>query len=441
MTRAQAPVSSPAAPAISQNRDGAMLHWVQQLAPYGIFTTDNELRIQTWNHWLEGHSGQSADSVVGRPLLEVFPDLLTRKLDHHYLEALEGRVNVLSTALHGHLLRFPTTMRDSPFPDMQQTVRIGPLLFNRIVCGTLTTIEDVTQREMQAQALRQHAEKLEEKVRERTRRLDETVAQLESFSYTVAHDLRAPVRTFQGFTEILLEDYGQDLPPPAQEYLDRMKRAAEGMDQLIRDLLQFNRVSRQQIEAEPIDLGEMVDEIVARTPSLQQAGVLTIQTPLLPVLGNRTLLQQSLSNLLDNAIKFVVPDRALRVGVRTELRPADTGPTGSNPLPPFNPPTALKVGEDTDASLLLNTNPEPETRVRICVEDNGVGIAPEHHRQVFGIFERIESPHKYEGTGIGLAIVARAVQRMQGRCGVESSPNVGSTFWIELPGPSPVRLP
>src|SRR6185503_7274044 len=195
-----------------------------------------------------------------------------------------------------------------------------PLLANRVVCGTITTIEDVTQREMQSAAASEHAAQLENKVRERTARLDETVAQLETFSYTVAHDLRAPIRTFKGYTEILLEDFAGEFPEKAREYLLRMKRAAEGMDLLTRDLLQFNRISRQQISAEPIDVNELVTEIVAHTPALQKPGILTLPARLRCVIGNRTMVQQCLSNLLDNALKFVDPGQPANITICDELR-------------------------------------------------------------------------------------------------------------------------
>src|SRR6186713_3307707 len=108
-----------------EQRGTALLHWMQQLAPHGIFTTDNDLRIQTWNHWLETHSGVAAGTVLGKPLFQVFPELVTRKLDAQFHRALEGQVSVLSTALHGYLLPFPVTARDSGYPHMQQTARIG----------------------------------------------------------------------------------------------------------------------------------------------------------------------------------------------------------------------------------------------------------------------------------------------------------------------------
>ena len=419
-----------------EQRGTALLHWMQQLAPHGIFTTDNELRIQTWNHWLETHSGFSAARAIGQPLLELFPELDARKLASQYHRALEGQVSVLSTALHGYLLPFVTTVRESGFHLMQQTARIGPLLQNRMVCGTITTIEDVTQREVQAAQTRKYAEELETKVRERTSKLDETVAQLESFSYTVAHDLRAPIRTFKGYAEILLEDYGGEFPENARRYVERMKRAAEGMDLLTRDLLQFSRISRQQITSEPIDLSDVIDEIVSHSPGLSVAGVLTVEDPLHAVVGNRTMVQQCLSNLLDNALKFVVPERPARIVVRSEphreASPAE--PHSGAPLP-FIP----AVPEDHAVAIPDPAKaPPPEQkharRVRVYVEDNGIGIAPEHQKKIFGVFERIQGTRKFEGTGIGLAIVARAAQRMHGTCGVESRPEGGSRFWIELPG-------
>ncbi len=433
MSKANDP--DPAAPPGAESRDSAILQWMQQLAPHGIFTTDNDLRIRTWNHWLETHSGRPAKAVLGKLLFEIFPDLVARKLDDQYRSAIEGQVSVLSTALHGHLLPFPATHRDSGFDHMQQTARIGPLLLNHSVCGTITTIEDVTQREMQAAELRRHAEELENKVRERTSRLDETVAQLESFSYTVAHDLRAPIRTFKGYTEILLEDYAGEFPETARDYLERMKRAAQGMDLLTRDLLQFSKISRQQISAEPIDLSDLVNEVVAHMPALQNPGILIVHTPLHTVVGNRTMLQQCFSNLLDNALKFLSPDRPGKVTIRSERRSAThtSGIVPSSP-PPFNPAVAGASPAPGSADAAPGETPDNgPMRIRIYVEDNGIGIAPEHHRQIFGVFERVQGARKFEGTGIGLAIVARAMQRMQGSCGVDSSMGRGSSFWIEMP--------
>ena len=224
--------------------------------------------------------------------------------------------------------------------------------------------------------------------------LQEANRELEAFSYTVSHDLRAPLRALKGYTDILLEDYGPKLEATAKEYLSNLERAVVRMDALTRDLLSYSRIVRQQIELEPVCVDAVCREVTAMNPALQPPNTEMVVPPdLLPVRAHPTLLGQCLANLLDNAAKFVAPGVTPRIHIRTEPR-----------------------GD----------------RVRIWVEDNGVGIEPAHHQKIFGIFERVGNLKTNQGTGIGLAIVARAAQRMGGICGVESSVGNGSRFWIEL---------
>jgi signal transduction histidine kinase len=224
--------------------------------------------------------------------------------------------------------------------------------------------------------------------------LKEANQELEAFSYSVSHDLRAPLRALKGYTDILLDDYGPKLDGPAKGYLINLNRAVIRMDALTRDLLNYSRIVRQSIELEPVNVDTVWQDVAAMNPALQPPNADMIVSPdLLPVRAHPTLLVQCLANLLDNAAKFVAPGVTPRIHIHTEPR-----------------------GE----------------RVRIWLEDNGIGIDPAHHQKIFGIFERIGNLKNNEGTGIGLAIVARAVQRMGGKCGVESSPGNGSRFWIEL---------
>src|SRR5688572_11950450 len=139
-------------------QEGAMLAWVQAIAPYGIFTTDTDLRIRTWNQWLVTHSGMSADEVLGRSLTEVFPDVGERRLDEHFRRALAGEISVLSTALNKYLLPLRSTVRTPQGAEMLQTARIAPLVFGDQTVGTIATIEDVTQRESHALVLRRQQE-------------------------------------------------------------------------------------------------------------------------------------------------------------------------------------------------------------------------------------------------------------------------------------------
>ncbi len=582
-------------------QEGAMLAWMQEVAPYGILTTDTELNVRTWNRWLAGHSGLAPEAAIGRPLLELFPEIPSRRMDEYFRRALCGESSVLSSVLHKHLLPLPSTSREYPLPRMLQTARIAPLMHEGRVVGTIATVEDVTQREHHARALRrqqehdrlqslalghlleaeeplqaaadlfpqiagplklevylnyllvpgsrelelhaaggippesrrlmgtlglgdglcgrvalrrepvvvphlqsssdpgaqacrklglrsyagfplyvgertlgtlafgsyaqdvivadeiefltrlsqyfsvaidrayrerdlrdaqqslsEHAGQLEMRIAERTARLHETIEQLESFSYTIAHDLRAPIRSLKGFTEILLSDYAADVPEDAQLLLRRLQRASTRLDALTHDLLKFSRIARHEVQLSPVDLDELVTDILALTPGLNE-GVVTIEPPLGKVCAQRTMLQQCLSNLFDNALKFTAPGSPLRIRVHSERRHVPSPLAAAATEPPFSP-AATAASSDAGAEP---QDPGSES-VRIWIEDNGIGIAPHAHEKIFGIFERVSGLDHVEGTGIGLAIVARAMQRMGGSCGVESAPGAGSRFWLEL---------
>ncbi|HEX2642120.1 MAG TPA: ATP-binding protein [Thermoanaerobaculia bacterium] len=248
---------------------------------------------------------------------------------------------------------------------------------------------------------RRLSETLEERVVQRTSELEEANAALQAFGYTVSHDLRAPLRAIQGFSEALDEDYGTDLDATGRDYTRRIVAAAGRMDLLIGDLLAYSRMDKEEVILRPVDLEGVVDEAASALADDLRArrGQISIERPLPPVLAHRPLLLQIVANLLGNAIRFVAPGVPPQVRVSAEL-------------------------------------PTPEgTIVRVWVEDNGIGIAPEHHRRIFEVFERLHGTEEYPGTGIGLAIVRKGVERMEGSVGVESSVAAGSRFWIELRRP------
>lgn len=241
---------------------------------------------------------------------------------------------------------------------------------------------------------REQARKLE-MIEQLNLELREANEQLEAFSSSVSHDLRAPLRTLHGFAQVLLQDYGPKLDDCARVYLEKMRGSAMQLDRLTRDLLAYSRIGREQMEPESVDLKPLVENVVSINGAFQSpAAEVSVAPELQPVRANSTLLGQCLSNLLNNAVKFVAPNTKPQVHVRTE-------PNGE--------------------------------KVRIWVEDNGIGIDPAYHQKVFGIFERVGNVSAHEGTGIGLAIVAKAVHRMGGECGVESNLGAGSRFWIDLP--------
>jgi PAS domain S-box-containing protein len=256
--------------------------------------------------------------------------------------------------------------------------------------------------------LHRHAEDLEARVAERTRALQDVNAELNSFAYSVSHDLRTPLRSMQGFAEALLEDYTSSLDDTGKDYARRIVAASRRMDHLIQDLLTYSRLSRAELELRPVALGTLIRAIALQVEEQAQAATppvhprIDVVEPMPAVLGHRGVLSQVIQNLLTNAIKFVAPGVVPHVTIAAQA---------------------------TDG------------RVRVSVTDNGIGVAAEHQERIFRVFERLHRLEAYPGTGIGLAIVRKGVERLGGRCGVESTPGAGSRFWLDLPAADPASAP
>jgi PAS domain S-box-containing protein len=237
---------------------------------------------------------------------------------------------------------------------------------------------------------------LETRVLERTADLQERNAELEAFSYSLSHDLRAPIRAIVSFTQLALEECGARVGPSSTEYLQKAITAAQRLDLLILDVLEFSKTTRQKLRTETVNLERLLQDIFEERPEwVARKAEITIVRPLLPVRGDRASLTQCLTNLLDNAVKFIPAGKVARVRIFTE-------PVGK--------------------------------RVRLNIVDNGIGIPLSAQPKVFELFQRAHNG--YEGHGIGLAIVKRAAERMGGSVGVDSRPDEGSTFWLELPAPN-----
>ncbi|MDO8540274.1 MAG: HAMP domain-containing sensor histidine kinase [Opitutaceae bacterium] len=227
------------------------------------------------------------------------------------------------------------------------------------------------------------------------RQLNDEAVKLEAFSYSVSHDLRSPLRSIRGFTELTLEEAGPRLNETERGYLTRVQRAVRRLEQLISDLLAYTRVSKTRVELGPVDIDSLARDLRREHPEFQPPKAdVRIEGHLLPVIGNVAYLTQCLTNLLGNAVKFVRPDQPADVQLWSERH----GPN-----------------------------------VRLFVRDHGIGIPADNLHRVFEMFERLHASSGYEGTGVGLAIVRRAVQRMKGSVGVSSKEGAGTTFWIELP--------
>ncbi|MBN1485031.1 MAG: PAS domain-containing protein [Chloroflexia bacterium] len=236
----------------------------------------------------------------------------------------------------------------------------------------------------------------EQEIQKRSQQLEAVNRELEAFSYSVSHDLRAPLFSIQGFVQALQEDYGPKLEESGSHYLERIRNAATRMDALIQDLLAYSRIGRDQILLEPISLEGVLSEIRSLLDATieQQGAEIAVESPLPSVVGQRSILVQVISNLVSNALKFVAP------GTRPQVR------------------IWAQEAQDT---------------VRLWVEDNGIGIDPQDQERIFQVFERLHSFEHYPGTGIGLAIVRKGIERLRGRVGLDSGPGQGSRFWIELP--------
>ncbi|MFO1499470.1 MAG: ATP-binding protein [Verrucomicrobiota bacterium] len=244
------------------------------------------------------------------------------------------------------------------------------------------------------EALRSYAGDLEVKVRERTAKLQETIGELEAFSYSVSHDMRAPLRAMQGFSDALLRDYSLSLDEQGKDYLSRIHRAAQRLDLLIRDVLTYSRIAKEDLLLRPVELDRFLNDVVQSYPEIQTfQSFIEVSKPLGTVFAHEAFLSQVISNLLGNALKFVAPGVPPRIRLWTE-----------------------PVGD----------------MLRLNVADNGLGIAPEHQHRIFQIFGRVYADKRFQGTGIGLAIVKKAVERMGGQVGVESNLGQGSRFWFTL---------
>ncbi|MCU0536175.1 MAG: CHASE3 domain-containing protein [Hydrococcus sp. Prado102] len=241
--------------------------------------------------------------------------------------------------------------------------------------------------------VRDYALELEQRVQQRTKQLEEANQELEAFSYSVSHDLRAPLRAIEGFAQILLDDYSDRLDELGQEYAHRIVEAASRLDRLILDLLAYSRLGRTEIQLQPVDLSVIINEVLSELELKETDARVDVKLPLFIAIAHRSVLKQVVTNILTNAIKFVSASVKPQIFIWAEKR-----------------------GD----------------YVRLWVEDNGIGIAPQHQQRIFKPFERLHGIETYPGTGIGLAIVQRGIERMGGQVGVESSLQQGSRFWIEL---------
>jgi PAS domain S-box-containing protein len=368
-----------------------------------LYDEDNVMRFkyarglsQEYRQAVEGHSPWKPDDP--NPQAITIEDVAKVDLDKHLRKAFElERIRALAflpLVYEGRLLGKFMVYYDSPHQLTAEELRIGHAIAGPVGYAVERKKSALALAEAKRQ-LEEHTRNLERAVAERTAKLRESIEELESFSYSLSHDMRAPLRAITSFSEILGMRFGTHLGCEGKELLDRVISSAARLDRLIRDVLAYSQVTLAPIEREPLEPEKLIQQIIQEHPSFQEPNAqIEIRTPLLPFSGHEGSLTQCIFNLLSNAIKFV--------------------PKGTKP------------------HIQIWTEPMEEY-VRLWVEDNGTGIPAEAKDRMFMMFQRFHRSAEYEGTGIGLAIVRKAVERMGGKVGVESEPGRGSRFWLLLP--------
>jgi PAS domain S-box-containing protein len=356
---------------------------VDGVTDYAIYSIDPQGRVTSWNSGAERTKGYKAEEIIGRhfsifytpeEIVAGMPDrTLNIARERGHFEDEGWRVRKDGT-------RFWSTVAVTPLKDEQ-----GDL------AGFSKITRDITYRKNLMDQVKRHTEELELRIAERER----TNAELEAFSYSVSHDLRAPLRAIEGFSQALMEEYSHLFDDTAKDYLEQVIGASTRMNRLVQDLLNYSRLSRTELALDTVDLDAVLAAALKELSAKERSSVSIANHRRARVLAHEPTLVQVLGNLISNALKFHVPEQP--------------------------PQVTINIGTGTR-----------QKTVKVSVTDRGIGIAPEHQERIFQVFERLHGIEDFPGTGIGLAIVKRGTERMEGRYGLESSLGKGSTFWIEL---------
>ena len=373
----------------------AALRWMNDLSAQGIFMTDAELTIRGWNHWLETRSGTPAAEMIGQNLFDAYPDLVKRGLDRYYKDALEGQISLLSQRLHCYLLPMTTQGEKSAFPLMQQSARIAPLIEDDRVIGTITVIEDVTERiEREDQLMRligrEQAARKEAEMANRAK---------DEFLATVSHELRTPLNAIAGWVQIMRKK-GVD-PESLAHGLEIVERNVRMQTKIIEDILDVSRIitGKLSLAVTPVDLAPIIEAALdAMRLAADAKGIqihCTLDPNTLPVSGDPSRLQQIVWNLVSNAIKFT------------------------------------PGGGEVNVRLA-----RVDSQAEIKVSDSGKGISAEFLPFVFDRFRQADSTsaRQHSGLGLGLAIVRHLVELHGGTVQADSKgEGQGATFIVRLP--------
>lgn len=365
----------------------AQLAAIVESSDDAIIGKDLQGIVTSWNAGAEKMFGYAAPEIIGLSITRLIPPARQEE---------EGKI--LDRIRRGERVRHFETVRvrkDGSTVDVSTAISAIKDRRGKIV-GASKVVRDITERKSSQEALRQLNASLEQRVLERTEQLEAANKELEAFSYSVSHDLRAPLRAISGFSRIVLEDHSAALDTDGLRYLHQVEKSAGQMGQLIDDLLTFSRTGRQALTLQTVSTAGMVNACLADLKGMRKNRHVTINVGELPDCeADASLLKQVWLNLLANALKYTRKRDAAVITIGSER---ETG---------------------TDSYF---------------VQDNGAGFDMKYADKLFGVFQRLHLADDYEGTGVGLALVQRIVQRHGGTVWAEAKLNLGATFHFTLTG-------
>lgn len=321
--------------------------------------------------------GSTRESLISKNIWDEFPEGVGQPFYHAYHKAFNEQVAV---QIEEYYEPWDRWFENRIYPNTD---------------GISIFFQDISVRKRAEIALQQSRDELEMRVKQRTEQLANANKELETFTYSVSHDLKAPLRGIDGYSHLLMEEHADQLDADAQTLLGNVRRGVSQMNQLIEDLLAYSRMERRQLQDQSVDLNNLVQQLLNERQHEISAHDVQLKVDLkgLSVRADPNGLAMVLRNLIDNAIKFSAASQ----------------------------PAMIEIIASTQGQAAM-----------IAIKDNGIGFDMRFHDQIFSIFQRLQRSEDYPGTGVGLAIVHKAVQRMGGRVWADSTPGKGTTFYVEL---------
>jgi PAS domain S-box-containing protein len=381
----------------SQERFRLLLDGVKD---YAIYMLDPGGHVVSWNEGAARLKGYRSEEILGKHFscFYVPEDRESGKPSRELQESLaKGRFEAQAQRVRKDGSAFWANVVITPLYDDSGALR-----------GFSKVARDITQQKADEGEIRELNDELEHRVVERTAQLETANKELEAFSYSVSHDLRAPLRHISGFSQMLVEEFGSTLDPGAQHYLDRIQAGTQKMGLLVDELLNLARVGRHALNRQATKLNAIVAEVVAiLQPDTAGRQVEWVIADLPAVECDPVLVKQVFQNLLANALKFTRPR-------------ADGNAQAGASAPPSHAIIEISHKEEEDGQPVF------------MVRDNGVGFSMKYVDKLFGVFQRLHTADEFEGTGIGLVTVQRIVQKHGGRVWAEGEPDKGATFYFTL---------